>query len=144
MKRFEALKAVTIKEGLVELDKKQARRRRHLINPVGELKEEGVFEVLKPFQFKAGETFGYEGNELSPAVATLLNPELDEVDDLPEDELMDLDDLDSVEEEVESQDDDMGFDMSDVDDGGLLKDEEPKKEGKKKRKKRGKNKKKGN
>lgn len=52
-------RAVTIREGRVQMTDEQARRRRHHTRPVKG--EAGIYEVISPFQFKHGETFGYDG-----------------------------------------------------------------------------------
>lgn len=64
--------AVTIHEGRVRMTADQARRRRHHTRPVEGQKD--VFDVVRPFQFKRGETFGYDGEVSKFLMADLSAP----------------------------------------------------------------------
>lgn len=55
MKKYKAISPLKVTSGLVELSEKQAKRRARLIMPGN---REGVYEIVKPVQFKAGEVFG--------------------------------------------------------------------------------------
>lgn len=48
---------VTLTGGILELDADQVRRRANYLNKL----EDGRFEILNPVNFKAGETFGFDG-----------------------------------------------------------------------------------
>ena len=68
MNKFEAIEAINLHSGNVELDEDQARRRAHNIKEV----EEGIFNIINPIQFKIGEKFGYDG-EVSKTLAQSLD-----------------------------------------------------------------------
>ncbi|OGI44525.1 MAG: hypothetical protein A2V92_03735 [Candidatus Muproteobacteria bacterium RBG_16_65_31] len=68
MKTFKVIGHVAaVHAGLVKLGDDQARPRKHLLRPRGD----GVYEVLRPIQFKQGEQFGYDG-EFPKAMATVI------------------------------------------------------------------------
>ena len=67
MKIYKTIQVVNLTAGVLKLSKDQARRRRHLIKPVEG--EKDVYKIVAPCQFKAGEKFGYEGFDLTPALA---------------------------------------------------------------------------
>lgn len=69
MQKYKALKKVELFSGILELDKKQAAPRAHLLQDLGE----GLYEITGPVQFKAGEEFGYDG-EVTKAMAQDLAP----------------------------------------------------------------------
>ena len=48
---------VNLHTGIVELTQKQYQSRQHCLKSLGDNK----YEILKPIQFKKGETFGYDG-----------------------------------------------------------------------------------
>lgn len=54
---------LNVNAGRVKLTKDQARRRAHLLAAVDG--KEGEFDVVRPIQFKVGETFGFEGDDKS-------------------------------------------------------------------------------
>lgn len=58
MQKFKALEIVRIVEGIVGLAADQYKRRKHLVEEVGE----NLFKILQPVTFKAGEEFEYDGN----------------------------------------------------------------------------------
>ena len=59
MKRYKVIaKSAPISTGLVELTGDQARSRMHNLKARGG----GVYEVLKPIEFKRGEEFGHDGD----------------------------------------------------------------------------------
>lgn len=49
---------VTLTGGILELDSDQVRRRVHYLKKL----EDGRFEIVNPINFKAGETFGFDGD----------------------------------------------------------------------------------
>ena len=53
-------RVVELPAGTVELSDEQAARRKHAIERIG--KRGRKFAILKPLQFKHGETFGYDGD----------------------------------------------------------------------------------
>ena len=55
MKTYTTKGVATLGEGILALTPRQAAIRGHALKPLGE----GLFEILKPVQFKAGESFGY-------------------------------------------------------------------------------------
>ena len=55
--------------GLVQLTEKQARPRAHQLKPRGE----GIFEIIQPIEFKAGEELGYDG-EVNAALLQNITP----------------------------------------------------------------------
>lgn len=67
MKNYTTIQVVTLTAGVLELSEDQARRRKHLIKPVEG--EDDVYEIIAPCQFKVGERFGYEGFDLTLALA---------------------------------------------------------------------------
>lgn len=61
MQTYQALKIITLHSGQVELTADQARRRIACLEGKNHQKS-GVFSVVKPVQFKAGEIFGYDAD----------------------------------------------------------------------------------
>ena len=55
--------------GLVQLTEKQAKPRMHQLVPRGE----GIFEIVQPIEFKAGEEIGYDG-EVNAALLQNITP----------------------------------------------------------------------
>jgi len=55
--------------GLVQLTEKQARVRAHQLIPRGE----GIFEIVQPIEFKAGEELGFDG-EVNAALLQNITP----------------------------------------------------------------------
>ena len=55
--------------GLVQLTEKQARVRAHQLVPRGE----GIFEIVQPIEFKAGEELGFDG-EVNAALLQNITP----------------------------------------------------------------------
>ncbi len=66
MNKFVVVAALALNGGIVRLSKAQADVRKHALQPVKGAKVgkdgEASFEIIKPVQFKIGETFGFEGN----------------------------------------------------------------------------------
>ncbi len=60
MERYLTTDKVDLLSGVLDLSEDQARRRKGWLKKL----ESGLFEIIKPVQFKAGEVFGFEG-ELS-------------------------------------------------------------------------------
>lgn len=56
-----AERPITVNSGQVQLTAAQAKTRLHNLKLVKAGKESGVYEVVQPIQFKAGETFGFDG-----------------------------------------------------------------------------------
>jgi len=50
-------KSYSFFHGLVQLTEKQAKPRAHQLKPLGE----GIFEIVQPIEFKAGEELGFDG-----------------------------------------------------------------------------------
>lgn len=69
MKTYKAMKVVTLAQGNVSLTEDQAKTRAHNIKGMGD----GVYQIVNPVQFKAGEKFGYDG-EISKEQADDLVP----------------------------------------------------------------------
>ena len=67
MKKYTTAEVVNLTAGLLELNEDQARRRKHLIEPVDG--EDGIFKIAQTVQFKAGETFGYEGSDMNSGLS---------------------------------------------------------------------------
>ena len=65
---------VTLTGGILELDADQVRRRSLHIKKL----EDGRFEIVKPVNFKAGETFGFDGDV--PKAISKSMVDLDKVD----------------------------------------------------------------
>ena len=55
--------------GLVQLTEKQAKVRMHQLIPRGE----GIFEIVQPIEFKAGEELGFDG-EVNAALLQNITP----------------------------------------------------------------------
>ena len=55
--------------GLVQLTEKQAGLRAHQLKPQGD----GIFEIVQPIEFKAGEELGYDG-EVNAALLQNITP----------------------------------------------------------------------
>lgn len=55
--------------GLVQLTEKQAKVRAHQLIPRGE----GIFEIVQPIEFKAGEELGFDG-EVNAALLQNITP----------------------------------------------------------------------
>lgn len=55
--------------GLVKLTENQAKLRGHQLKPRGE----GIFEIIQPIEFKAGEELGYDG-EVNAALLQNITP----------------------------------------------------------------------
>lgn len=66
MKKFECLGIVTIRSGILRITKEQADARHYGVKNI----EGDLYEVFKPVQFKAGESFSYDG-ELPKTMAHL-------------------------------------------------------------------------
>lgn len=60
MERYLTTDKVDLLSGVLDLNEDQARRRKGWLKKL----ESGLFEIIKPVQFKAGEVFGFDG-ELS-------------------------------------------------------------------------------
>lgn len=60
MERYLTTDKVDLLSGVLDLTDDQARRRKGWLKKL----ESGLFQIIKPVQFKAGEVFGFEG-ELS-------------------------------------------------------------------------------
>lgn len=58
---------VTLTGGILELDSDQVRRRVHYLKKL----EDGRFEIVNPINFKAGETFGFDG-DVPKAIAKVM------------------------------------------------------------------------
>lgn len=60
MERYLTTDKVDLLSGVLDLTEDQARRRKGWLKKL----DSGLFEIIKPVQFKAGEVFGFDG-ELS-------------------------------------------------------------------------------
>lgn len=60
MERYLTTDKVDLLSGVLDLTEDQARRRKGWLKKI----DSGLFEIIKPVQFKSGEVFGFEG-ELS-------------------------------------------------------------------------------
>ncbi len=58
MNKYTVTHPITIQSGLLQLTPAQAKGRLHNLTEVAS----GLFEVVKPVCFKAGESIGYEGD----------------------------------------------------------------------------------
>lgn len=67
MKKYTTIMPVTLTSGVIKLNDDQARRRRHMIEEVEG--QPGVYKIIAPCRFKVGETFGYDGAEMTPGLA---------------------------------------------------------------------------
>jgi len=74
MNKYEAIDAIKVSDGIVELDESQAKRRKNFIEKITPGKPD--FKVKKPFEFKAGEVFGYDG-ELPKSANKIVKPKPD-------------------------------------------------------------------
>ena len=61
IKEYEAAEVVNLQFGRVKLTAEQAAPRMHCLSGKKNQKS-GVFEIVKPIQFKVGESFGYDGD----------------------------------------------------------------------------------
>ncbi len=87
MKDYITAGTISLHAGKVRLSADQARRRMHLLAGK-ESQKSGIFEIVKPLQFKAGEAFGYDGEipkTLSEIIIEATAPaEAAEPEELPE------------------------------------------------------------
>lgn len=60
MKQYCAAQVITLRVGKVKLTEQQARRRMQCVSGKKGQKS-GIFEIVRPIQFKVGEEFGYDG-----------------------------------------------------------------------------------
>lgn len=73
MKTYSAAVIVTLSSGRLKLTPDQARTRAHNLTPVNATS--GVYEIVKPVQFKRGESFGYDGDIPKAMAGELMSPE---------------------------------------------------------------------
>lgn len=72
MKTYRVIgRSIDVRAGLVALTPAQAKTRMHNLKA----RADGVYEVLKPIQFKHGEAFGYDGEFPKAMVDVLADPE---------------------------------------------------------------------
>lgn len=79
MQKYKVIAALSIGAGVVALTEKQAHTRRNSIKPLGE----GLFEVIKPTQFKIGEELGIEGPVPKQLAQALELPKGSELKEIP-------------------------------------------------------------
>lgn len=130
MRKYKTDEVLNINGGKVSLDKDQARRRKLRIKKVKAPKEEvkkgdeiaspyvnGIYEVLHPITFKAGETFGWDGEfgraqtlfvhdlEKEAKLAEVVDKKPDPVPDEQEAaEKAEADELERLQQEIDDQD----------------------------------------
>lgn len=78
MKKITTAAVVTVVSGQIKLSAAQAKTRLSALATV-DVKEDGagIYTVLKPIQFKAGETFGYDGEVRKDGI--LRDPQAEEL-----------------------------------------------------------------
>ena len=73
MKNYSAAAVITLASGRVKLTPEQYKTRAHNLMPVNAAA--GVYEIVKPVQFKRGESFGYDGILTKAMAGELMTPE---------------------------------------------------------------------
>lgn len=81
MQRYEVISTLNVNTGEVGLDPSQAQRRRGKLK---KLKKSGVYEVIKPTQFKRGEVISLAAASKSQLSAGVLRRLDDNADELAE------------------------------------------------------------
>lgn len=74
MNIYTTTEPVTLTGGILELDADQARRRLHNLRKL----DDGRFEIVRAVNFKAGETFGFDGDVPKAVAKSMID--LDKVD----------------------------------------------------------------
>lgn len=73
MKNYSAAAVITLASGQVKLTPDQYKTRAHNLAPVNAAA--GVYEIVKPVQFKRGESFGFDGSLTKAMAGELMTPE---------------------------------------------------------------------